>query len=344
MKSKTPPLDASRPLEEPTFLSVPPLVEAVAGLREAAGLCSRIRADAPFQTKSDSSPVTVADFAVQAVLARRLAQAVPDSVLVAEEDSRSLRGEAGRPMMTEVTRHVRSVFPGATAEDVQRWIDLGRGEPGTDFWTLDPVDGTKGFRRGGQYVIALARILHGRVALAVLACPALRLAVPGLAAEPGVLAVAAHGEGTWACGMSGGSWVRLRASAVDDPKEARCLRSVEGAHTDEDWLSRILSDLGIIPAPARMDSQAKYLVVAAGEADVIFRLVPPADRGHREWVWDQAAAALLVEEAGGRVTDLEGRPLDFDAGRRLDRNFGVLATNGRLHDAALATLRRVLPR
>jgi 3'(2'), 5'-bisphosphate nucleotidase len=288
--------------------------------------------------------VTVADFAVQAVLARRLAQAVPDSVLVAEEDSRSLQGEAGRPMMTEVVRHVRSVFPGATAQDVQGWIDLGRGEPGTDFWTLDPVDGTKGFRRGGQYVVALARILQGRVTLAGLACPALSLTVPGLGGEPGVLAVAAHGEGTWACGLSGGSWVRLRASAVDDPKEARCLRSVEGAHTDEDWLHRILSDLGIIRSPARMDSQAKYLVVAAGDADLIFRLVPPADRGHREWIWDQAAAALLVEEAGGRVTDLEGRPLDFGAGRRLDRNFGVLATNGRLHDAALATLRRVLPR
>ena len=63
-----------------------------------------------------------------------------------------------------------------------------------------------------------------------------------------------------------------------------------------------------------------------------------------EQIWDQAAGALLVEEAGGRVTDLEGRPLDFGVGRRLDRNFGVLATNGRLHDAALATLRRVSPR
>jgi 3'(2'), 5'-bisphosphate nucleotidase len=341
MNSKVPPLDAS--LEEPTFLGASPWVEAVAGLREAAGLCSRLRADAPFQIKSDSSPVTVADFAVQAVLARRLAQAVPDSVLVAEEDSRSLQGEAGRPMLTEVVRHVRSVFPGATAEEVQAWIDLGRGEPGTDFWTLDPVDGTKGFRRGGHYALALARIRQGKVVLAGLACPTLSLDSMGLTA-PGVLAVAARGQGAWACQLEGGRWARLRVSSVDEARSARVLRSVEGAHTDEDWLSRILADLGVGRPPQRMDSQAKYLLLAAGEAELIFRLVPPADRGRREWIWDQAAAASLVEEAGGRVTDLEGRPLDFGAGRRLDRNFGVLATNEGLHDAALATLRRTFPR
>jgi 3'(2'), 5'-bisphosphate nucleotidase len=315
----------------------------VAGLREAARLCWRIRADAPFQTKSDSSPVTVADFAVQAVLARRLAQAVPDDVLVAEEDSRSLQGEAGRPVMTEVVRQVRSVFPSATSEDVQGWIDLGRSEPGADFWTLDPVDGTKGFRRGGHYAVALARIRQGEVVLAGLACPTVRLDPMGLTA-PGVLAVAARGQGAWVCGLESATWARLRVSTVGEAKAARVLRSVEGAHTDEDWLGRILADLGVGLPPRRMDSQAKYLILAAGEAEWIFRLVPRGDRGHREQIWDQAAGALLVEEAGGRVTDLEGRALDFGAGRRLDRNFGVLATNGRLHDAALATLRRVSPR
>src|SRR3989304_3544202 len=164
MNSPVPPLEVPRLPEEPAFLDRSPVAGVVDALREAPRLCWRVRADAPFQTKSDSSPVTVADFAVQAVLARRLAQAVPDDVLVAEEDSRSLQGEAGgageggrsrqgeagRPVMTEVVRHVRSVFPSATSEDVQGWIDLGRGEPGADFWTLDPVDGTKGFRRGGH--------------------------------------------------------------------------------------------------------------------------------------------------------------------------------------------------
>ncbi len=138
--------------------------------------------------------------------------------------------------------------------------------------------------------------------------------------------------------------MRLETSEVDHPEMSRGLRSVEGAHTDEDWLRRAVTDLRVERPPDRMDSQAKYLVLAAGLAEWIFRLVPPSDRGHREWVWDQAAGALLVEEAGGRVTDLEGSRLDFGAGRRLERNLGVLATNGPLHEAALASLRRAWPR
>jgi 3'(2'), 5'-bisphosphate nucleotidase len=48
-----------------------------------------------------------------------------------------------------------------------------------------------------------------------------------------------------------------------------------------------------------------------------------------------------VEEAGGRITDLEGQPLDFTAGRTLARNRGVLASNGHLHAAALQVIQRV---
>jgi len=331
-------------LEEPTFVKLSPVAEAIAALAEGAALCRRVRADARFQTKGDASPVTVADFAVQAVVARRLYAAVPELALVAEEDSRSLRNEAARDMLGDVVGQVRASVPGARAEDVLGWIDLGRGQPASDFWTLDPVDGTKGFRRGGQYAIALAHIRNGDVVQACLACPALSLPVAGLSDAAGVMAIAARGSGAWVRPLAGGAWVRLRTSEMDDPRLSRGLRSVEGAHTDEAWLNRILTDLRVERAPDRMDSQAKYLVVAAAKADWIFRLVPPSDRNHREWIWDQAAGALLVEEAGGRVTDLEGAPLDFGAGRRLERNIGVLTTNGRLHDAALAALRRAWPR
>ncbi len=51
----------------------------------------------------------------------------------------------------------------------------------------------------------------------------------------------------------------------------------------------------------------------------------------------------VVEEAGGRVTDLEGVPLDFSLGARLERNLGVLATNAAVHDRVLTTLRSMRP-
>jgi 3'(2'), 5'-bisphosphate nucleotidase len=89
-----------------------------------------------------------------------------------------------------------------------------------------------------------------------------------------------------------------------------------------------------------MDSQAKSLLLAAGEGELIFRLLSPRRPDYAERIWDQAAGAILVEEAGGRVTDLTGAPLEFSAGRTLTRNIGVLASNGLLHDTALDAIRR----
>jgi 3'(2'), 5'-bisphosphate nucleotidase len=106
-------------------------------------------------------------------------------------------------------------------------------------------------------------------------------------------------------------------------------------------MEALLSGLGINTPPLLMDSQAKYLTLAAGTGDLIFRLISPDRPDYREWIWDQAAGSLLVTEAGGRVSDLAGAGLDFSRGRRLVGNRGVLASNGRLHPAALQALQRV---
>jgi len=73
----------------------------------------------------------------------------------------------------------------------------------------------------------------------------------------------------------------------------------------------------------------------------MLRLLSPAQPNYREKIWDQAAGALVVTEAGGLVTDLDGKPLDFTAGRNLVNNRGVLASNRLLHPAALQALREI---
>ena len=100
-----------------------------------------------------------------------------------------------------------------------------------------------------------------------------------------------------------------------------------------------LKALGVGRAPLRIDSQAKYAAVADGRADIYLRTMSSPD--YRERVWDHAAGALIVSEAGGMVTDLYGESLDFSLGNRLENNRGVLATNGHLHEAMLAALREV---
>ena len=97
--------------------------------------------------------------------------------------------------------------------------------------------------------------------------------------------------------------------------------------------------LGIISAPLRMDSQAKYAVVARGEADIYLRL--PTRTDYREKIWDHAAGSLIVAEAGGTVTDIHGRALEFHHGRELIGNRGVIVSNGRLHTQVIRAIEAI---
>ena len=89
-----------------------------------------------------------------------------------------------------------------------------------------------------------------------------------------------------------------------------------------------------------MDSQAKYGIVSRGDASIYLRL--PTKKSYRENIWDHAAGSIIVEEAGGRVTDIQGKPLDFSAGNKLNNNRGIIATNGKLHDLLLEAVQQVL--
>ena len=106
-------------------------------------------------------------------------------------------------------------------------------------------------------------------------------------------------------------------------------------------IDEVAGRLQVQAAPVLMDSQAKYAVLACGEAELLFRLLSPSRPDYREKIWDQAAGSLVVEEAGGRVSDLDGQHLDFSRGRTLAANRGIAASNGRLHDEALQALRAV---
>ncbi len=314
-------------------------------LRDAAALSRAVRAGTKPAglTKEDLSPVTVADFAIQAMAGRCLRDAFPDIPLVAEEDSADLRTADGAAVLEAVTRHVSRFEPDTAPAAVCDWIDVGGAEPGDCFWTLDPIDGTKGFLRGDQYVVALALVEHGVSVLGGMACPGLD---PDGAPGAGMIALACRGEGAWSAPLedAGAAWRRLHASPCGDPSQARMMRSFEAGHTDPEQIDAIARAMGMNTEPVPMDSQAKYAALAAGRAEMQIRLLSPTRPDYKEKIWDHAAGALVLEEAGGRVTDLFGAPLDFTRGRMLRANTGLLATNGAVHDAALAAVRGVLER
>lgn len=313
-------------------------------IRSGSQLARLIRAEASVKslTKEDRSPVTLADMGIQAIAGALLERYFPQAVLVAEEDADYLKTPQGAKDLQEVVHYVRSFFSDATPEKVCQWIDRGQGESTDLFWTLDPIDGTKGFLRGGQYAIALALIKKGKVEVAALGCPELELEDhKKLGKGIGVFAV--RGQGCWAASLDhfGGSsdWVRLEVSKCREVRDARILDSFDPGHKNTEKNRSIRAMLGIKSEPVALDSLAKHVLIASGGAEIFFRTLPSKDSGHREKIWDVAAGALAIEEAGGRVTDLEGRELDFGAGRTLAKNLGFLATNGPLHQTVLDALR-----
>lgn len=318
---------------------------ALDAVRQAAGLVRLVQAEmvSAALTKEDRSPVTVADYASQALVGRLLMEQFPGDLLVGEEDASALRAPEAAPTLEQVTTFVARMLSGATPESVCAWIDRGAAQPARRFWTLDPIDGTKGFLRSDQYVVALALLVDGQVQIGVLGCPNL---VDGHKIEhggPGSLVVAARGQGTWVTSLDGlERFVRLQVSDRMDRTQARLLRSFEAGHTNVGQIDEFADLLGIATEPVRMDSQAKYALLSAGAGDLLLRLLSPKMPDYREKIWDQAAGSLVIEEAGGRVTDLDGLPFDFSTGRTLSKNRGVLASNGHLHAAALDGLRRIL--
>ncbi|MDQ3406887.1 MAG: 3'(2'),5'-bisphosphate nucleotidase [Chloroflexota bacterium] len=324
-------------------------IAAIEAVRAASLLCRAVReALIPSDSvaKADRSPVTVADLGSQALISLALADAFPDDPIVGEEDATLLRTDPDGPIAAAVLRHVRAARPDATAEIVADALARCSHPGGATgrFWTLDPVDGTKGFLRGGQYAVALALIEDGEPVLGLLGCPNLPLDQdePGAGVGVGCLFVAERGAGAVLIPLDGDSHeTPIRVSPPESPGEARWAESVEAGHSDQDDAARVAESLGLRQAPLRMDSQAKYAAVARGEAAIYLRL--PTSDAYRERIWDHAAGWLIVREAGGEVTDIHGQPFDFSTGRGLELNQGVVASaGGTLHAEVLRAVARAL--
>ncbi len=216
--------------------------------------------------------------------------------------------EVDRAVEAAVVRRITEQFPahGILGEE------LGTSDRASATqWLIDPIDGTHNFMRGIPVFATLVAVIHdGETQAAVVSAPALRQRW-----------WAARGLGAW--GADAGSAPRpLRVSAVSSIPDAQLLYR---ALTDM-RASRVATGFDrLIRAVGRERGFGDfwgYMLVAEGAADILVEqdLHP----------WDMAAPWLIVEEAGGRVSDFSGEH-QFDAGESL-------ATNGLLHDEAMVIL------
>lgn len=309
------------------MIDLNPILNAV---RLAADLTHRVQ-QLQFvgSEKAGREPVTVADYGSQAILCRAISAAFPDDAVLAEERAeqfQTLVSEADRARIVQLVGKVLEQT--ITEDEVMAWLEHGRGKTAERTWIIDPVDGTKGFIAGRRYAIAVGALEGG-------------LPVAGVIGSPGYNGgLLFHGQGSAAYmqRLSGGKTYRIAVSQPPKRLESlRVIESSENSHADHDSLLRIITAAGITsPSVERIDGQDKYAMVACGDADLYLRLPREARPKHK--IWDHLAGTALVQAAGGVVTDLDGSPLDFSVGPILERNRGMVVSNGHVHEKVLEAL------
>ncbi|GAA6055238.1 hypothetical protein JCM3770_001500 [Rhodotorula araucariae] len=303
--------------------------------------------------KKDKSPVTVGDYTAQALVSALLAAHFPTDAIIGEEDSADLQKPEQASVKAQIVRLAGEAMrePLALADEEAAWapvkavargdadwmaaIDRGNSEGGASgrHWALDPIDGTKGFLRGGQYAVCLGLIHDGAVVLGVMGCPNLPLDPSQPDGEKGALFVAVKGQGAFQRSFASPTLTPIKMNALTSLASASFCESVEAGHSDHGTNARIAELLGITRASVRMDSQAKYCSIARGDGDIYLRL--PVSDTYEEKVWDHSSGSLLVTEAGGIVSDMHGKPLDFGLGRTLKGNKGVIAAPREWHQQVI---------
>ncbi|GAA5923075.1 hypothetical protein JCM3775_007427 [Rhodotorula graminis] len=336
---------------------------AVSAVLKASLLAQKIQAELVGSggvEKKDKSPVTVGDYTAQALVSALLAAHFPSDAIIGEEDSADLQRPEQATVKAQIVRlageAMREELPLADEErawaDVKRvergdteWmaaIDRGNSEGGAKgrHWALDPIDGTKGFLRGGQYAVCLGLIEDGEVVLGVMGCPNLPVDPKQPEGDKGALFVAVKGQGAFQRSFTSPTLTRITMNSLASLSAASFCESVEAGHSDHGTNARIAELLGITRDSVRMDSQAKYCSIARGDGDIYLRL--PVSATYEEKVWDHSSGSLLVAEAGGIVSDMHGLPLDFSLGRTLKGNKGVIAAPREWHKQVIEAVAKAV--
>ncbi|WP_462137104.1 inositol monophosphatase family protein [Candidatus Mycalebacterium sp.] len=310
--------------------------ETAVALRAVARACAVCAAaqKAGFEKnkKSDGTPVTTADYAAQFVLIEEIAKHFPADEIVAEESppgtcakNISALADSGTDGLLE---DILKLIPGTGAGEFMETVGRGNADAKSErFWALDPIDGTAGFINLGQFAVAAALVENGRPVLGMLGCPGLGFIM--FSAPDGVRKARIDGS---------------RTEPVSAPERSAgkivFCETARGTPEAYALTEKIMSGTGARTQSVKMDAQCKYALVAGGEADAYLR-VPNPD-GRRENIWDHAAGAAIVECAGGRVCDFDGRKFCFSQGRTFERNRGVVAATDGVYGKVMEAIQKAV--
>lgn len=230
--------------------------------------------------------------------------------------------EADRQAQEIILKHLHRAFPADAFCGEEATATLADApQTGPRLWIIDPIDGTRGFaRKNDEFSVMVGFVEQGTIAVGAVLEPA-----------KSRLTYAVKGGGCWKRDGAATSASPCRVSAVSELAASALVQSrsrdpgVPGGHVKAIGPARVVETYS---------AGVKLVLVARGEVEMyVNRYLAFHD-------WDICAGDILVEEAGGQVTGLHGETLQYGLPGAWQRS-GLLASNGRVHEAALAALKNV---
>ena len=200
-------------------------------------------------------------------------------------------------------------------------VDTKRRLEKSRVWMVDPLDGTNGFIDGnGDFAVQIGLTEQGQCVLGVVYQPL-----------TGVLYRAVIEQGCW---IERPDFEPARAR-VSDTRDISTMRLAASRSHRSPRMDRVVQSFGLQDEVLRGSVGIKVGLIVEQQCDLYIHLSP------RTKQWDTCAPEVILHEAGGRLTDLFGRPLRYNKIEVQNRN-GVVASNGVSHERIIDALRPLL--
>ena len=268
--------------------------------------------------KEDDSPVTIADYATQIFIINKIMEQFPSDQIIAEEDDNSFLNHDAR----------KSISSCYETLNIGENIDIGKSLMKKDKyserqWTVDPIDGTKGYQKGLSYAIGIGFMIKSNPKICT-------ISVPNYKKFGKAIFIAEKDNGS-KIAINNSEFISLSVSNQSYLKQAKMCHSL---HYDEPWVMDFAARAEITNF-VQIDSMAKFCMIADGTADLYIK---PMNKS-RSFAWDFLPGTLLVQEAGGTVSDLQGNRIEFNDDKCMVSAPGLIASNSIIHDEILKKLR-----
>jgi 3'(2'), 5'-bisphosphate nucleotidase len=219
-----------------------------------------------------------------------------------------------------IVTHLKREFPddGILAEES---VDTERRLAKSRVWMVDPLDGTNGFIDGnGDFAVQIGLSEEGQCVLGVVYQPL-----------PGVLYRAVRGAGTW---IERPQFEPAKAQ-VSDTTSLSAMRLAASRSHRSPRMTKVVEHLGFQEEVQRGSVGIKIGLLIEQQCDVYIHL------SSRTKQWDTCAPEVILTEAGGRLSDLFGYPLNYNVPDVQNRN-GLVASNAVSHETLIEALAPLL--